>query len=151
MSESRASAVKKTDSRDAAFLAANQAEAKKGHGTVVLDVRQVTLLADYFVITGGDTANQVRAIVDAVDQTLSEKGLRARGIEGKQDGRWVLLDFGDVIVHVLQEKERNYYKLEQFWNQALIVDRQEWLEQDWLSREQAESGGRTRGLGGVDG
>ena len=120
------------DSREASFAAANAAEAKKAHGTVVLDVRQVTLLADYFVITGGDSANQVRAIVDSVDQSLSRLGYTQRSIEGKQDGRWVLLDYGDIIVHVLHERERSYYKLEQFWNHALIVPKEEWDDGEWV-------------------
>lgn len=122
----RSAATSSVDSRKAAFEAANAAETKKAHDTVVLDVGKVTLLADYFVITGGDTAAQVKAIVEAVDEHLTKLGYRAQSIEGKQDARWVLLDYGDVIVHVLQERERNFYKLEQFWNHALIVDRKEW-------------------------
>lgn len=114
------------DSRQATFAAANAAEAKKSLSTVVLDVRQVTLIADYFVIAGGDSTNQVRAIVDSVDEALSKLGYRQRSIEGKADGRWVLLDYGDIIVHVLHEKERNFYKLEQFWNNGLIVPKVEW-------------------------
>lgn len=114
------------DSRQATFAAANAAEAKKSVSTVVLDVRQVTLIADYFVIAGGDSTNQVRAIVDSVDEELSKLGYRQRSIEGKADGRWVLLDYGDIIVHVLHEKERNFYKLEQFWNNGLIVPKVEW-------------------------
>jgi len=117
------------DSRTAAYLAANACESKKANSTMVLDVSKVTLLADYFVITGGDSAAQIRAIVDAVDHTLSEEGFKAKSIEGKTESRWVLLDFGSVIVHVLQEKERNFYKIEQFWNHALIVDREEWVEE----------------------
>lgn len=124
------SATLVVDSRLAAFAAANAAEAKKGHGTLVLDVTQVTLLADYFVITGGDTANQVRALVEAIDKKLGELGCRLRTCEGKAESRWVLLDYGDIIVHVLHEKERSFYKLEQFWNHALIVDRKKWLEAD---------------------
>jgi ribosome-associated protein len=115
------------ESRRAAFAAGNAAEAKKAHGTVILDVSQVTLLADYFVITGGDTANQVRAVVEAIDQELARLGYPLRATEGKTESRWVLLDYGDIIVHVLQEKERSFYKLEQFWNHALIVDRKKWL------------------------
>jgi len=126
--EARAKAITTIDSRSEAFAAANIAETKKGVGTLVLDVRQVTLLADYFVIVGGESVAQVKAIVDAIDDGLSELGHPPRSVEGKKDGRWVLLDFGDVIVHVLHIRERNYYKLEQFWNQALIVDREEWLE-----------------------
>lgn len=116
------------DSRSVAFMIANAAEDKKGRGTIVLDVRQITLLADYFVIVGGDTATQVRAIVEGIDESLSEYGYSPRAIEGKKDGRWVLIDYGDIIVHILQEKERNFYKLEQFWNQALIVDRRDWAK-----------------------
>jgi ribosome-associated protein len=117
------------DSRTAAFLAAKACESKKANSTVVLDVSKVTLLADYFVITGGESAAQIRAIVDAVDESLTKEGLKARSIEGKTESRWVLLDFGSVIVHVLQEKERNFYKIEQFWNHGLIVDREEWVEE----------------------
>jgi ribosome-associated protein len=118
------------DSRTAAFAAANAAEVKKAKGTVVLDVRQVTVLADYFVITGGDSPSQVKAIVEAVDEKLEPLGCKAIGVEGKSESRWVLLDYGDIIVHVLHEKERGYYKLEQFWNQALMVDRQEWEQEE---------------------
>ena len=116
------------DSRSAAFLAANTAETKKAHGTVVLDVRNVTLLADFFVIAGGETSTQVKAIVEAIDEVLSTRGYKPHALEGKKEGRWVLLDYGDVIVHVLQDKERTFYKLEQFWNQALVVERKEWSE-----------------------
>jgi ribosome-associated protein len=127
--EKRARRSSAIDARTAAFHAANIAEAKKAFGTLVLDVRQVTLLADYFLITGGDTATQVRAIADAIDESLSKLGYRPRSIEGKADGRWVLLDYGDIIVHVLQERERSFYRLEQFWNHALVVDRKEWAQE----------------------
>ncbi len=118
------------DSREAAFAAARAAESKKAKSTVVLDVRQVTLLADYFVFTGGDTQKQVKAIAEEVRTLLEELGRKDQSAEGLTDGRWVLLDYGDVIVHVLQDKERNYYKLEQFWNHALIVDQSEWSNND---------------------
>ncbi len=108
---------------------ANIAETKKGIGTIVLDVRKVTHLADFFVIVGGDSTAQIKAVVDAVNDGLSELGYPPKSVEGMKDGRWVLLDFGDVIVHVLQDRERNYYRLEQFWNHALIVDRKEWIKE----------------------
>ena len=116
------------DSKEAAFLAANAAESKKAFSTLVLDVQKVTVLTDYFVIAGGDSLTQVRAIVDAIDEALSKLGLQPKSIEGKKEGRWVLMDYELIIVHVLHEKERSYYRLEQFWNHALIVDRQDWLE-----------------------
>jgi ribosome-associated protein len=121
-------AASKVDSRTAAYTAANASEAKKGHGTLVLDVAKVTVLADYFVIAGGETLTQVRAIVDAIDEALSKLGMHPRSIEGKKEGRWVLMDYEEIIVHVLHERERNYYKLELFWNHALVVDRREWLD-----------------------
>jgi ribosome-associated protein len=116
--------------RRAAYAAANAAESKKAHGTTILDVRQVTVIAEYFVITGGDNPNQVRAIVESIGESLTNLGYRSGVIQGKQEGRWVLLDYGDVIIHVLQEKERNFYKLEQFWNHALIVPVEEWRDED---------------------
>jgi ribosome-associated protein len=97
---------------------------------LVLDVRQVTLIAEYFVITGADNANQVRAIVESIGERLAQLGDRKGLVEGKQEGRWVLLDYGDVIIHVLQDRERNFYKLEQFWNHALIVPEEEWRDED---------------------
>jgi ribosome-associated protein len=112
--------------RKAAYAAANAAEDKKAYGTLVLDVRQVTVIAEYFVITGGDNPNQVRAIVESIGESLTKLGYRQGFVEGKQEGRWVLLDHGDVIIHVLQDKERSFYKLEQFWNHALIVPVEEW-------------------------
>ena len=130
-----------TSSQPAAFLAANAAEQKKGHGTLILDVGQVTVLADYFVIAGGDTPTQVRAIVDAIEEALDQVGMEPKNIEGKKEGRWVLMDYEFIIIHVLHERERNYYNLEQFWNHALIVDRNEWLEDD-VSQSPVEA--RTR-------
>jgi ribosome-associated protein len=116
--------------RKAAYAAANAAEDKKAHGTLVLDVRQVTVIAEYFVITGGDNPNQVRAIVESIGESLTKLGYRQGFVQGKQEGRWVLLDHGDVIIHVLQDKERNFYKLEQFWNHALIVPVEEWRNEE---------------------
>lgn len=116
------------DSREVAFLAACAAEAKKAVSTVVLDVAKVTLIADYFVFTGGESKAQVKAIVESITSTMEERGRQAKSVEGLQDARWVLIDFGDVIIHVLMSEEREYYKLEQFWNHAFMVARAEWSE-----------------------
>ncbi len=118
----------RTESRAAALEAAAASQEKKGLGPIILDVRRVTLLADYFVIVGGESRQQVKAIVEAVGSRLETMGLRPRSVEGVREGRWVLMDYGDVIVHVLQERERNFYKLEQFWSQGLIVDCSEWVQ-----------------------
>jgi len=114
--------------RQAAYAAANVAESKKAEGTIVMDVRKVTVLADFFVICGASSPMQVKAIVDNIEKTLAPLGYHARIVEGKMEGRWVLLDFGQIIVHVLQEHERSLYSLERFWNHALIVDRSSWVD-----------------------
>jgi ribosome-associated protein len=114
--------------RELAYKAANIAESKKAISTLVLDVVKVTPLADFFVITGGDSVTQVRAIVDAIDETLSKYGWQPRSIEGKLEGRWVLMDYEVIIVHVFHQKERDYYKLEQFWNHANPVERLDWYD-----------------------
>ena len=115
-------------SRQAAYAAANGAESKKAEGTIVMDVRKVTVLADFFVICGASSPAQVKAIVDNIEKILVHLGYHARTVEGKTEGRWVLLDFGQIIVHVLQERERSLYNLERFWNHALIVDRSSWVD-----------------------
>jgi ribosome-associated protein len=118
----------RVSSREAAYAAANIAEGKKADGTIVLDVRKVTVLADFFVICGASSPAQVKAIVDNIEQSLSSLGYRTRKVEGKTEARWVLLDCGQIIVHVLQERERSFYSLERFWNHALIVDRSIWVD-----------------------
>lgn len=110
------------DSLKTALYCAAAAEIKKANSIVVLDCKQVTLLADYFVFTGGESKAQVKAIAESVRETLGKEGRKPKSLEGMSEARWVLLDFGDVIVHVLQSQEREYYRLEQFWNHALLVD-----------------------------
>lgn len=124
----RSATPSSTGSREAAFQAANAAVRKKAKSTVVLDVKQVTLLADYFVFTGGESKAQVKAIAEEIADSFAKFGRKPKSMEGMTEGRWVLLDFGDVIIHILQEKERDYYKLEQFWNHALVVDEDEWSD-----------------------
>jgi ribosome-associated protein len=110
------------DSQLAACVAANSAESKKANSTLVLDVRKITCLADYFVITGGYSTNQVRAIAEVIEGELKKLGRKPQATEGKAEGKWVLLDYGDFIVHVLEEKSRLFYQLEQFWHAAPMVD-----------------------------
>jgi len=113
-------------SRQAAYEAANVAESKKSLSTLVLDVRKVTILADFFVICGASSQSQARAIVNSIEKMLESLGFKPLNVEGKTEGRWILMDFGSVMVHVLQEQERTFYNLEKFWNHALIVDKTSW-------------------------
>ena len=124
---SQATGDQRLSSREAAYAIANAAEEKKAQDTLVLDVRKVTVLADFFVICAVSSPPQIKAVVDNVEQTMAALGYKAHTVEGKIEGRWVLLDYGQVIVHVLQERERSLYNLERFWNHALIVERSNWV------------------------
>lgn len=104
-----------------ACVAAEVVMAKKGQNLVVLDLRSVTLVADYFVIASAPTAVQVRAITEGVQATLKERGVVVRHREGYDLARWVLLDYGAVVVHVFNEVERAFYNLERLWGDAEVV------------------------------
>lgn len=89
----------------------------------MLDVRAVTLLADYFVICEGTSARQIKAIVEGIQESLREQKVHSRQVEGVAESGWVLLDYSDVIVHVFSPEQRAFYKLEELWQEAPIVVR----------------------------
>ncbi len=91
---------------------------KKAEGLVVLDVRGLTSIADAFVICSGRSNRQVSAIADHIERFLKKKGVRPLGVEGKGDGHWVLMDYGNVIIHVFYSETRNFYDLEGLWVDA---------------------------------
>ena len=104
-----------------ALQAAEAAEAKRAEDVVVLDLREQTLVTDYFVICTGTSRVQIRAVVDGVIEALA--GDRRPPVrEGDEAGQWVLLDYGDVVVHILDPEMREYYTLEELWVDAPRVD-----------------------------
>ena len=96
---------------------------KQAVDILMLDIRQVTSFADYFVICSADSDRQISAICDEIDGALSEEGINIYRREGSSDSGWVLLDFGSVIVHVFDQTTREYYDLEQLWGKATPVIR----------------------------
>ena len=98
--------------------AARAALERKAHKLVAFDVRELTSYADTFVLATGGSDRQVRAIADAVKHALAESGEQPLGHEGYEEGRWVLLDFVEVVVHVFHEKTREYYMLDRLWGDA---------------------------------
>ncbi len=102
-------------------LAAQAADEKKGQAIALIDLQSVSLMADYFVLCNGQTPIQVRAIARHIEDKLAEAGYQLRRVEGMHEGRWVLMDFGAVIVHVMHEHEREFYNLERLWNQGRLV------------------------------
>ena len=118
-------ATQSEESREAAVAAARSASAKQAEGVAILDVHGLIVITDYFVIASGETDRQVRTIVEEVEKALRDLGRKPVRREGETEGRWVLLDYVDVVVHVFADEEREYYDLERLWRDAPRV---EWNE-----------------------
>jgi ribosome-associated protein len=105
-----------------ALVAARVAEENRGRDIVVLDMRHLTAMFDYFVLASGTSRRQLHAMSEEIDHAL-EQGLgdRRLGIEGYEESRWILLDYGDVVIHLFDEETRTYYGLEDLWGQARRV------------------------------
>jgi ribosome-associated protein len=106
------------NSLESAQLCAEAAESKKAFDIQILDLRGLTYITDYFVICSGNNTTQVSAIADWIGHTLAKAGGRPSHVEGGAGSRWVLMDFGDVVVHVFDEETRIYYSLEKLWSDA---------------------------------
>jgi len=118
MSEGEKSFVESMDARDKAFLCAQEAAERKATDIIVLDVASIASFADYFVICSGKSSRQVQGIADNIEAALRKKRVRPMGVEGHTEGKWVLMDYGDVIVHVFYEPVRAFYDLEGLWDDA---------------------------------
>ena len=107
------------DPAELARTAARAADDKKATDTVVLLVGEIIAITDAFVITTGSNTRQVRTIVDEIEKQLREDhGVRPRAVEGLEDATWVLVDYGDIVVHVFLDETREYYGLERLWADA---------------------------------
>jgi ribosome-associated protein len=109
------------DPAQLARAAVDVASDKKAEDVLLLDIHTVTTIADYFVICTGNNLRQIQAIADALDEELGKQGAKVLYREGVADSGWVLLDFGDIIVHIFGPKEREYYRLERLWSEAQTV------------------------------
>ena len=96
----------------------------KAADLVRMDVSKLTTMADYMVVVTGTSSRHVKALAKNTIDGMRERGVRPRGVEGEEDGEWILLDYGDVIVHVMQRTVRDHYDLESLWqsgfNEALL-------------------------------
>jgi ribosome-associated protein len=109
------------DSLEVGRLAVEVAVDKQASDIVMLDVRKVVSLADYFVICTAETARQINALVDGIEEAFVKAGIGHRRREGTTESGWILLDYGDVIVHIFAPEERDYYRLERLWRDATPV------------------------------
>jgi ribosome-associated protein len=88
---------------------------------ILLDVSELSSFADYFVICSGRSSRQVQGIADHLEENLQSLGIKPQGVEGRREGHWILMDYGDVIVHIFYEATRRFYDLESLWSEARSV------------------------------
>jgi ribosome-associated protein len=112
------SGVLPAEGRERALLLADIISDSPARDTVVLDIHELSPFADYFVITAGANERQLRAINRMIAERMAEAGIRPQRTEGGPNGGWIVLDFGDVLVHILSEEQRDFYRLEDLWAEA---------------------------------
>ena len=98
---------------------------KKAEEITLLEIGQISPIADYFVIASGSNVNQLNAMKDAVDEVMYTNGLHARQIEGNSKSTWILMDYGDMIVHLFSKEDRLFYNLERIWNDGKEINPEE--------------------------
>lgn len=117
-------------SKEMAKKALEALEDKKAKDIRILDISAVSVLADYFLIASGSNRNQVQAMVDNVEEKLHEAGFDPRQVEGYQTANWVLLDYGDIIIHVFDEENRLFYDLERIWRDGSLIQAEDLLAEE---------------------
>ena len=110
------------DSLEMAKLAIEALEDKKAEDIRVIDISEVSVLADYFIIAGGNNPSQIQAMCNQVEEKLGRAGAPPKQIEGYDTANWVLLDFGDVIVHIFDKENRLLYNLERIWRDGKQIE-----------------------------
>ena len=109
------------NSKELAKIAYKALDDKKGVNIKVIDISEISIIADYFIISGGNNENQVKAMADNVEEELHKTGINPNNIEGYTAANWILMDFGDIIVHVFNEDDRLFYDLERIWRDGKTV------------------------------
>ena len=115
------------DSKQVLEMVVKAAEGRRAEDITALKVDEISPMADYFVIMTGGSDRQVQAIANAVIEKAHETGVMIGSVEGKNHAKWVLIDLGDVVIHVFREETRQFYNLEKLWSQAPLVNLSEWV------------------------
>ena len=111
-----------TESKEAVKIAVHALEDKKGEQIKIIDISNISVIADYFIIASGRNANQIKAMADEVDEKLGKAGIEPKQIEGYSGAKWILMDYRDFIIHIFNEEERLYYDIERIWSDGKNVD-----------------------------
>lgn len=115
-------------SKQMALLAYDALEEKKGEDICIIEISEISTIADYFIIANGTNSSQVQALLDAVEESLSKHGYEPKRIEGIRSSNWILIDYGDVIVHIFSKEDRLFYDLERIWRDGRAVSKKELAE-----------------------
>ena len=115
-------------SKEMVKIAVEALSEKKGEDIKIIDIEKVSVIADYFVLASASNTNQTQALVDNVEEQLFKAGYECKQKEGNNSSTWVLLDYGDMIVHVFSKEDRLFYDLERIWRDGKIVEKVEDLE-----------------------
>lgn len=110
------------ESKELADIVVNLIQSKKGYDITILDLRDLSAVADYFIICSGDANVHVKAIADEIDKMLRKNGIKCYHKEGYNSLNWVLLDYFDVVVHVFRKESREFYNLEKLWGDAKTIN-----------------------------
>ena len=113
------------NSKEMAKIAINALEDKKANDIKILDISDVSVLADYFIIASGSNRNQVQAMADEVQEMLYKAGYESKQVEGYQTANWILMDYQDIIIHVFDEENRLFYDLERIWRDGSLVEKED--------------------------
>ncbi len=108
--------------REIAKTACHALSEKKAEDLRVIEISEISPLADYFIIATGSNTNQIQAMVDAVDEALTKAGHPVKQIEGNRNSSWVLMDYGDIIVHIFSQEDRLFYNLEKIWTDGKRIE-----------------------------
>lgn len=112
------------NTKKAALLAVNALEDKKAEDIRIIDISEISTIADYFIIADGSNRSQIQAMADNVSEVLGKAGVNLRQMEGYQNANWVLMDFQDVIVHIFDRENRLFYDLERIWRDGVLTDKE---------------------------
>lgn len=112
-------------SKNMAKIAYDALSEKKGEDIRIIEIGDISIIADYFIIANGTNSSQVNALVDSVENELAKHDYKPKRIEGIHNSNWVLMDYGDVIIHVFSKEDRLFYDLERIWRDGKITERTE--------------------------
>ena len=112
------------NTKETALMAVNALEDKKAEDIRIIDISDISTIADYFIIADGSNKSQIQAMADNVSEVLGRAGVNLRQMEGYQNANWILMDFQDVIIHIFDRENRLFYDLERIWRDGVLIDKE---------------------------